>query len=80
MHALELAIALDMNDRVIFRAFRHEHNALEVARQEYDAAREHFRAIRDRAGCLSSEGQDRLTDARERREAARGRYLSLLPR
>jgi hypothetical protein len=69
-----------MSGEVIFRAFRHEHNELEVARQEYDAAREHFREMRDRAGCLSSEGQDRLTDARERRDVARGRYLALLAR
>jgi hypothetical protein len=69
-----------VSGRVIFRAFRHEHNGREVARQEYLAAMSHFWAVRERTGRTGSEGQDRLTDARERREVARERYLALLTR
>jgi hypothetical protein len=62
----------------VLRAFDHEHNALEVARQDYEMAKQHVDEIlrldwRQRNNC-----QDVFRAAVERRDAARKRFVALL--
>jgi hypothetical protein len=62
----------------IFRAFSHEHNALEVATQEYRHAKEHFREVLHYRDCTNPDHQRRFRDALDRQEEARDRYVAAL--
>ena len=62
----------------VIRAFAHEHNRAEVARQEYDAAKEHYGQVLRSRDPLDAEHNRRFHDAVERLGAARERWLGSL--
>jgi len=70
---MEIAI----NTKVI-DAFTHQHNALDVATQEYELAKEHFREVLKYRDATNPEHQQRFHDALERQDAARDAYLKAL--
>lgn len=57
--------------------FTHEHNALEVAAQEWELAERHFREVCQHGDMRNPDHQQRFRDAVERREAARERWLAI---
>jgi GrpB-like predicted nucleotidyltransferase (UPF0157 family) len=64
----------------VIDVFEHENNALDVARQEYHMAKQHFREVMQYRDCTNAEHQRRFRDALERQTAARERYIELLCR
>jgi hypothetical protein len=64
-----------MNALVIYEGFTHEHNAHEVARQEYWLAKRHFREVLKYRDATNPEHQKRFRDALDRQEAAREAYV-----
>jgi hypothetical protein len=58
--------------------FTHDHNAFDVAAQEYELAKQHHREVLMHLNAFNLEHQWRFSDAQERLEAARERYLTLL--
>lgn len=58
--------------------FDHDHHRLEVARQEYALAKEHFREVCLHRIAGNADHDQRFRDAAERREVARERWLKLL--
>ncbi len=59
----------------VLRVFTHEHNRLEVARQEYQQAKEHFREVMLHRDSTNPDHQKRFKDALDRQEAARERFI-----
>lgn len=62
----------------VLRAFDHEHNALEAARQDYEMAKQHVDAILSLDWRQRNNSQDIFRAAVERRDAARERFVALL--
>jgi hypothetical protein len=62
----------------ILRVFTHEHNAIAVAAQEYQMAKEHVREVCLLRDPTNPDHQKRFLDAMDRQEAARERYVELL--
>ncbi|HEX4608222.1 MAG TPA: hypothetical protein VH092_08450 [Urbifossiella sp.] len=62
----------------VLRAFNHEHNASEVARQEYEFAKQHYREVCSQYDGRCRNCQSRFLDASERLEAARERWLRVM--
>ncbi|HEX4611073.1 MAG TPA: hypothetical protein VH092_22980 [Urbifossiella sp.] len=62
----------------VLRAFNHEHNAAEVARQEYEFAKQHFREVCAFRDPTNPDHQQRFRDAADRQEEARERWLRVL--
>ena len=67
-----------MTARVIQCVFAHEHNVREVARQEYEAAKLHFREVCEHRIAGDADHDRRFRDAADRREAARNAFVELL--
>ena len=67
-----------MTAQVLSNFFKHEHNALEVATQEYRLAKTHFREVMHYRDCTNPEHQKRFRDALDRQEVARERYVEAL--
>jgi hypothetical protein len=67
-----------MNAQVIYEGFTHQHNTLDVARQEYDLAKAHFNDVCQYRNSLNQEHNRRFTDAIERKRLARDRFVKLL--
>ena len=65
---------------LVLRAFAHEHNRPEVARQEYDAAKDHYRRVLLHCDPLNPDHTRRFHDALDRLDAARERWLGFLTR
>lgn len=59
----------------ILRAFTHDHNPLEVAEQEYEMAKEHYRQVLLHCDPLNPDHTRRFHDALDRLDAARGRWV-----
>jgi len=64
--------------QVIYEGFAHQHNALDVATQEYELAKLYFREVLKYRDATNPEHQQRFRDALERQEAARNAYLKAL--
>jgi hypothetical protein len=69
-----------MSARILDNIFTHDHNALDVARQEYNMAKQHFREVMKHRDCTNAEHQRRFRDALERQGVARERFVELLSR
>ena len=69
-----------MTALVIQNVFTHEHNPLEVARQEYDLAKEHFRQVVLNRVIGIPGHERRFRDALDRKIAARDRFVEMLTR
>lgn len=63
---------------LVLRAFSHEHNRAEVARQEYEAAKEHYGQVLEHRNPLNPDHNRRFHDASDRLEAARERWLAVV--
>lgn len=63
---------------VLTNFFTHEHNALEVATQDYKLAKAHFRDVLHYRDATNPEHQKRFQDALDRQELARERYVESL--
>jgi hypothetical protein len=68
----------EVTAEVLTNFFRHEHNALEVATQEYRLAKKHFRDVMHYRDCTDQEHQKQFRDALNRQEVARERYVEAL--
>ena len=62
----------------VLRVFSHDHNTGDVARQEYELAKEHFREVCRLRDPTNPDHQRRFHDALERQGVARERYVDLL--
>ena len=62
----------------VLRVFSHEFNAVDVARQEYELAKEHFQEVCKHRDPTNPDHQKRFRDAAERQEEARNNWLKLL--
>ena len=69
-----------MTALVLENLFTHEHNRREVARQEYEAAKQHFREVRQHRIAGNADHDRRFHDAVEQQRAARDRFVELLCR
>ncbi|WP_088260898.1 hypothetical protein [Fimbriiglobus ruber] len=67
-----------MNAEVISGFFTHQHNQSEVVRQEYEAAKDHFREVCQHRIAGNADHDRRFRDAIDRRNAARERFVELL--
>jgi cytoplasmic iron level regulating protein YaaA (DUF328/UPF0246 family) len=67
-----------MNSQVIYEGFSHAHNPLDVAHQEYELAKQHFREVMQYRDATNPEHQKRFRDAVNQQEAARNAYLKAL--
>jgi hypothetical protein len=59
----------------VLRVFSHEHNAREVAAQEYQLAKEYLSDVCKHRDPTNPDHQRRFQDAMERQEVAREAYL-----
>jgi hypothetical protein len=59
----------------VLRVFTHGHNAIEVATQEYELAKEHLREVSKHRDPTNPDHQKRFRDAMDRQELARDAYL-----
>lgn len=62
----------------VLRVFTHEHNAEDVARQEYQLAKAHFRQVVLNRACRMSGYDEQFRAASDRRAAAFERLLRIL--
>ncbi|WP_020472389.1 hypothetical protein [Zavarzinella formosa] len=67
-----------MTAKVLEDFFCHEHNRLEVARQEYAAAKQHFREVMQNRIAGNTDHDRRFRDALNRQSAAREKLVELL--
>ncbi|QEH36532.1 hypothetical protein OJF2_51160 [Aquisphaera giovannonii] len=58
--------------------FEIEHNRLPALAQEYELAKEHKREVLRHSDARNPDHQRRFSDAQEREEAARERYVAAL--
>lgn len=64
----------------VLRVFDHSHNPRQVAAQEYELAKEHFKELLEYRDATNPDHQKRFQDALDRQEAARERYIKALSR
>jgi hypothetical protein len=62
----------------VLRVFSHDHNAGDVARQEYEFAKQHFQEVCKHRDPTNPDHQRRFRDAAERQEVARERWLKVV--
>lgn len=67
-----------MTAQILPDHFAHLHNPLEVARQEHELAKAHFREVVMHREAGNASHERRFRDALERRNAARDRYVEML--
>lgn len=67
-----------MSAQVLTDYFDHDHHPREVARQEYELAKEHFHEVCLHRIAGNADHDRRFRDAVDRQEAARARWLKLL--
>ncbi len=67
-----------MTAHVLESLFVHEHNQLAVAKQEYEAAKEHFREVMEYRIAGNADHERRFRDAVDRQSAARDKYIAAL--
>jgi hypothetical protein len=59
-------------------AFTHEHNRRDVARQEFDLAKEHYRHVRRTMDCRDPASVERFQEASRLRSEAFERYIEVV--
>ncbi|OWK42164.1 hypothetical protein [Fimbriiglobus ruber] len=67
-----------MTAQVLENLFAHQHNSKEVAWQEYEAAKQHFREICRSRVIGDPEHHQRFRDAMDRQELAREAWQNVL--
>ncbi|WP_020471497.1 hypothetical protein [Zavarzinella formosa] len=67
-----------MTAQILANIFTHDHNALEVARQEYEAAKKHFREVMENKVCGIPDHERRYRDAMERQNSACEKFAKTL--